>query len=180
MLRWRSPLRGFCTVQQLWLTALCASYQSVVHSQTLPIMSKSPYPLGRYRPTVRCRRSRHHRCSGSGTPRQVLAIHCPPGVISSPQAYSAPSRPPRAANSHSASVGTCLPTHCAYASTSAQACTTGADLALVADRTVRTLRKPVGTRNPRPPAVRVAQIYRPARETNTLDPATSIAGSALG
>ena len=33
----------------------------------------------------------------------------PSGVSSLPQAYSAPSRPPRAANSHSASVGSSLP-----------------------------------------------------------------------
>ncbi len=36
----------------------------------------------------------------------------PSGVNSSPQAYSAPSSPPRAANSHSASVGSALPAHC--------------------------------------------------------------------
>ena len=35
----------------------------------------------------------------------------PPGVNSSPQANSAPSSPPRAANSHSASVGRSLPAH---------------------------------------------------------------------
>jgi hypothetical protein len=37
----------------------------------------------------------------------------PPGVNSSPQANSAPSSPPRAANSHSASVGRSLPAQCA-------------------------------------------------------------------
>ena len=48
-------------------------------------------------------------------PCQVLAISCPPGVNSSPQANSASSNPPRAANSHSASVGKSLPVHLAYA-----------------------------------------------------------------
>ena len=42
-------------------------------------------------------------------PCQKLAIGRPPGVSSSPQAYSAPSSPPRAANSHSASVGSIMP-----------------------------------------------------------------------
>ena len=42
-----------------------------------------------------------------------LGMCRPSGVNSSPQANSAPSRPPRAANSHSASVGSSLPAHLA-------------------------------------------------------------------
>ena len=50
----------------------------------------------------------------------------PPFLNSSPHGKSCPVRPPRAANSHSASVGRRLPAHCAYASASAYAmCTTG-------------------------------------------------------
>src|SRR5437764_711634 len=45
---------------------------------------------------------------------------------SSPQTYFLPSSPPRAANSHSASVGSRLPAHFAYATASSQeAWTTG-------------------------------------------------------
>ena len=51
------------------------------------------------------------RFSCGKLPCQVLAICWPPGVNSLPQANSVPSRPPRAANSHSASVGSSLPAH---------------------------------------------------------------------
>ena len=61
---------------------------------------------------ARCARSRRRRRFWRGnSPCQVLAMCLPPGVNSSPQAYSAPSSPPRAANSHSASVGKSLPAH---------------------------------------------------------------------
>ena len=45
------------------------------------------------------------------SPCQVLARCLPSGASSLPQANSAPSSPPRAANSHSASVGRSLPAH---------------------------------------------------------------------
>ena len=51
-------------------------------------------------------------CHGN-SPCQVLAIVLPLGGGSSPQVKTAPSRPPRAANSHSASVGSSLPAHAA-------------------------------------------------------------------
>ena len=51
------------------------------------------------------------RFSCGKLPCQVLARCSPPGLNSSPQANSAPSSPPRAANSHSASVGSSLPAH---------------------------------------------------------------------
>ena len=59
-----------------------------------------------------CARSRRRQmfCHGN-SPCQVLAMCRPSGANSSPQANSAPSRPPRAANSHSASVGSSLPAH---------------------------------------------------------------------
>ena len=49
------------------------------------------------------------RFSLGNSPCHVLATWRPPGASSSPQANSAPSRPPRAARSHSASVGSALP-----------------------------------------------------------------------
>ena len=56
----------------------------------------------------------------------MLAIRVPFGTSSSPHANRAPSSPPRAAYSHSASVGSDLPAHVAYASASSYAtCTTG-------------------------------------------------------
>ena len=61
---------------------------------------------------ARCARSRRsQRFSLGKLPCQVLARCWPPGLNSSPQANSAPSRPPRAAYSHSASVGRSLPAH---------------------------------------------------------------------
>jgi len=51
-------------------------------------------------------------CPGN-SPCQVFAITFPRGNGSSPQVKTAPSRPPRAANSHSASVGSSLPTQAA-------------------------------------------------------------------
>ena len=47
-------------------------------------------------------------CQGN-SPCQKFAINLPSTRRSVPHAYSAPSRPPRAANSHSASVGSVLP-----------------------------------------------------------------------
>ena len=50
---------------------------------------------------------------GKSGPSQVLAISFPSGRASSPQVYAVPSRPPRAAYSHSASVGSDAPTQVA-------------------------------------------------------------------
>ncbi len=59
----------------------------VVHSHTLPIMSRSPYPFGGNVPTGEVP---DHPSAPSlrygKLPCQVLAISCPPGVGSSPQA----------------------------------------------------------------------------------------------
>src|SRR3954452_5130462 len=49
---------------------------------------------------MRCDGEPQNAPSIGNSPCQVLAIWLPAGVNSSPQAYSAPSRPPRAANSH--------------------------------------------------------------------------------
>ena len=58
--------------------------------------------------------------------QRTLAMWWPSGLNVSPQTNSAPSSPPRAANSHSASVGRSFPAHWAYAAASANAtCTTG-------------------------------------------------------
>ena len=72
-------------------------------------MSESPKPLGGNVPTGDV--PTYPRQGKS--PYQRLAIRCPSGSASSPQAKRAPSRPPRAARSHSASVGSTLPAHAA-------------------------------------------------------------------
>ena len=57
----------------------------------------------------------------ANSPCHVFAIRVPFGISSSPHANRAPSRPPRAAYSHSASVGSFLPAHAACVSASSQA-----------------------------------------------------------
>src|SRR4051812_26742586 len=86
-------------------------YQSLVHSHTLPVISNRPYPLGGNEPTGDdpSYPSLRRFCHGN-SPCQVLAIILPPGANSLPQEYVMPSSPPRAANSHSASDGSSLPT----------------------------------------------------------------------
>src|SRR4029079_4427387 len=98
------------------------TYQSAVHSQTLPVMSKRPKPFGGKLPTgeVPSKPSSFVFCHGN-SPCQLLAIALPSGKCSSPQAKTAASSPPRAACSHSASVGSSLPAQAAYASASSQA-----------------------------------------------------------
>ncbi len=90
-------------------------------------MSYSPYPLAGKLLTgaLRSKRSVARFFVGK-SPCQEL--HC--GVVSlyvaAPQTNSAPESPPRAANSHSASVGRRLPAHDAYAAASShETCTTG-------------------------------------------------------
>src|SRR3954453_4850867 len=123
------PPRGFFGTQHAFgaSDSCFCEYQSVVHSQTLPMMSCTPYPFGGNAGTGggRSNPSSFRFCRGN-SPCQVLAWCLPPGVNSSPQAYSAPSSPPRAANSHSASVGKSLPAQREYVSASANdTCTTG-------------------------------------------------------
>ena len=97
-------------------------YQSLVHSHVFPVISKSPYGLGGKDPTgaVPSNPSSHVLRNGN-SPCHQLASSSPPGDRSSPQAYSAPSIPPRAARSHSASVGNSLPAQVAYAVASSKA-----------------------------------------------------------
>src|SRR4030042_4567419 len=79
---------------------------SFTHSQTLPAISYNPYPLGAYLPTGSEPMNLHF------TPSSNLASFGAPlgaslgqnGAIS-PHGYACPSKPPRAAFSHSASVG---------------------------------------------------------------------------
>src|SRR3954466_2493181 len=105
----------------------------------------------------------------------------PLGTGSSPQVYVAPSRPPRAANSHSASVGSDLPAQAAYASASSGVMwTTGC-------------RCPPATPDCGPSgwdqlapgtySHQFAQLRRstgPSDWRNTSDPGTNTAGSASG
>ena len=89
-------------------------YQSDVHSQVLPVIWNRPKPLGGYdlAGAVYSHPSAWVLWFGK-SPCQTLAMWRPPGVSSSPHANSAPSSPPRAARSHSASVGISLPAHAA-------------------------------------------------------------------
>src|SRR5438874_2217516 len=89
------------TQQGLDISGWCrALNQSIVHSQTFPAISNSPYPFGGKAPTgeVLSKPSAHKFCQGN-SPCQVFAIWHPFGVSSVPQTNSAPSNPPRAANS---------------------------------------------------------------------------------
>ena len=77
-------------------------------------MSTSPYPFGGNAPTGDVPSYPSTRVFSYGnSPCQVFAIAFPFGMSSSPQANSAPSSPPRAANSHSASVGSSFPAQAA-------------------------------------------------------------------
>ena len=77
-------------------------------------MSYRPYPFGGndFTGDVPAKPSCSRFCHGN-SPCQVLAIILPSGANSSPQVNRAWSSPPRAANSHSASVGSSLPAHAA-------------------------------------------------------------------
>src|SRR5262249_21517817 len=92
-----------------------------VHSHTLPATSTSPYPLGGKVPTgdVPAPLNRRSRSWGNA-PCQVLVMTLPRRRNSSPQAYVVWSSPPRAACSHSASVGNRLSAQSAYACASSQ------------------------------------------------------------
>src|SRR5581483_6114589 len=85
-------------------------------------MSCRPYPLAGNRPTGAVRgnpSSAVFLCGNS--PWKMLHRHTPPAPGgSSPQTYGLRSSPPRAANSHSASVGSRFPAHLQYASASCQ------------------------------------------------------------
>src|SRR5215469_5490599 len=170
------------TAQQADAAGGWPAYQSAVHSQTLPIMSYRPYPLAGNAPAGEVPSYPSSQAFWTGnSPCQVLAIHSPPGLNSSPQANSAPSSPPRAASSHSASVGTALPAQLAYAATSAQAtCTTGWSGLFRIE-----LPGPCGWRQ-FAPGTGFHQLYGSARltrcrgGTNTLENGASSSGRAPG
>src|SRR4030095_14977545 len=118
-------MRGLTAGPQHDLTTSSAcrgTYQSEVHSQTLPAMSNSPYPFGGNEPTgeVPSYLSRSRFCQGN-SPCHELTIAFPSGNSSSPHVNVAPSNPPRAARSHSGSVGNSFPAHRTYASASSLA-----------------------------------------------------------
>ena len=93
--------------------------QSEHHSHTFPETLCRPYPFGSKAVTgaVPAWPSSTVLTSGK-SPCQTLLICRPSGVNSSPQGKSACSSPPRAANSHSASVGRRLPAQAANAAAS--------------------------------------------------------------
>ena len=132
-----------CSATSAWPTA----NQSVVHSQTFPAMSNRPKPFGGKLPTgaVPAKPSASKFRQGKG-PCQVFAKWRPAGASSSPHTYSAASSPPRAAHSHSASVGRVLPDQAAKAAASSKAIwTTGCS-----PRPTRSLPGPSGCRQQAP------------------------------
>ena len=78
-------------------------------------MSCRPNPLGGNEPTgaVRTKPDSPVERHGKSSPSHVLAMIRPSGRASSPHVNAARSSPPRAANSHSASVGSRAPTQAA-------------------------------------------------------------------
>ena len=92
-----------------------AEYGVVVHSHTLPIMSKSPKAFGAKVPTGDVpTQPRAPSLRYGNRPCQVLAIRLPSTVGSSPHAYTVVA-PAAAAYSHSASVGSRRFAQAAYA-----------------------------------------------------------------
>ena len=117
--------------------------------------------------------ARWDRPEGPGSDTYTRARH--------PVVHVAPSRPPRAARSHSASVGSALPAQAAYASASSCATwTTGCRA-----RVYVSLPGPSG-RSPRAPGTQFHQFETSPRSTGprvgrkTSAPGTSSAGSAPG
>src|SRR5215217_6053632 len=157
----------------------CAENCVVVYSQTLPIISTSPNSLGGKVPTgeVPTQPSAPSLRYGN-RPCQVLAINRPLGMASSPHEYTEVA-PPRAAYSHSASVGRRRPAQRAYASASGKAtCTTG-----WSSRSSIPLSEPNGRRQLAPGAQRhhCRQLRRstgPLVGRNTSAPGTSSCGAA--
>src|SRR4051795_7910836 len=91
-------------------------HQSAHHSHTLPATSYRPWPLGGKASTGQVPTYPSSAVLRVGKrPCQMLHRCAPSGVRSSPQAYRAWWRPPRAAYSHSASVGSRPPAHAQYA-----------------------------------------------------------------
>src|SRR5688572_9609537 len=111
----------------------------------------------------------------------MLALGRYDGGGSSPQLNRLPSRPPRAANSHSASVGRRLPAHRAYAMASSHdTCTTGC-----ADRSPMLLPGPSGCFQLAPGvhchhADTSSSGTGPDGGTNTAEPGTSTLASGFG
>src|SRR5262249_49111600 len=145
-------------------------------------MSCRPYPLAGNAPTGEVPSYPSSRVFRMGnSPCQVLAIHSPPGLNSPPHANSAPSSPPRAASSHSASLGMALPAQSAYAATSAQpTCTTGWSGLLRTE-----LPGPCGCRQSAPGTgfhqlCGSARLTRCLGGTNTAENGTSSSGLAPG
>ena len=88
------------------------SNQSSHHSQTFPTTCHSPYPLGSNVRTGAVVRYPSSRVFTRGNwPCQMFARHPPSSTSASPHGYFAWSIPPRAAYSHSASVGSRRPAH---------------------------------------------------------------------
>src|SRR5271154_1754007 len=117
-------MRGLtCGPQQLLISSSArrGTNQSDVHSHTFPAMSYRPYPFGGNDPTgaTPSKPSCTRFCHGN-SPCQLFAIGLSGEASSSPHVNLFPSRPPRAANSPSASVGSSLPAHFAKASASSK------------------------------------------------------------
>ena len=111
------PPRGLCGMQHA-LTCVGVVAGPVPVGRPLPhvadhVVEAVAVRRKRVRPATCPRSRRRARFCHGNSPCHVLAMCRPRGANSSPHAYSTPSRPPRAANSHSASVGSSLPSHLA-------------------------------------------------------------------
>src|SRR5579871_414850 len=118
---------GFWRVSLDSGTCQVVLHQSEHHSQTFPDVLYSPNPFGANAVTGAVETKPSSAVFRTGnSPCQMLQRCLPRGVSSSPHGNLARSRPPRAARSHSASVGSRLPAQLAYAVASFHdTCTTG-------------------------------------------------------
>ena len=111
MTRW-VPRVGTGRVAPRAVPVVAGSNQSAHHSHTLPVMLCSPNPFGGKASTgaVPAKPSAHGVAAGK-VPWNTFIMCAPSGSSSSPHGNTMPRRPPRAANSHSASVGRRVPLH---------------------------------------------------------------------
>ena len=162
----------------------CSRYQSVHPFPDVARHVEQAVAVGREtsRP-ARCRRSRPARVFSFGnSPCQVLAIHLPSGLSSSPHAIL---RALETAAGRELPLGlgrqlACRPTRRSASASSYATWTTGC-VVLAAERAAGSLRvPPVRAGDPAPPLVMVLQAHRPARPDEHGDPGTNSDGSASG
>ena len=157
-------------------------YQSQRPLPDVPGHVVEAVPVRREAPTgdVPSKPSTFRFCQGN-SPCQELAIALPSGKCSSPHANTAPSRPPRAANSHSASVGSSFP---AQRRVGLGVLVGDVDdrvaVAAVDRRALPSRPLPVRAGEVLPPVAIVVEVDRARGLAKTSDPGTARSGSASG